>query len=190
MAIFKPSLDDLGQLVTPLNNGELRVAHALRSLDDDWTVYVQPQLGLDCPDFVAVHDRHGVCAIEVKDWAYDKYRLSENGTAEFRNGVGGWTSTDETPATRHTGTGRRSSRGLAMPDDGTAVPPPVRAIVVLLNHSTAHARRVLHNRRAPSAQRAIDIRGDDSLADLDAILRGDAPAAPRRESMQRLRRHL
>ncbi len=191
MAIFKPSLDDLGQLVTPLNNGELRVAHALRSLDDDWTVYVQPQLGLDCPDFVAVHDRHGVCAIEVKDWAYDKYRLSENGTAEFRNGVGGWTSTDENP--RYQAYRYRSTifeQFFAMPDDGTAVPPSVRAIVVLLNHSTAHARRVLHSRRAPSAQRAIDIRGDDSLADLDAILRGDAPAAPRRESMQRLRRHL
>jgi hypothetical protein len=191
VAIFKPSLAEVGQLLTPLNDGELRVAHALSALDDDWTIYVQPHLGMDWPDFVAVHDRHGVCAIEVKDWAYDKYRLSDNGTAEFRNGGGGWTSTDENP--RYQAYRYRSTifeQFFAMPEDGTAVPPSVRAIVVLLNHSTEHARRVLHSRHAPSAQRAIDIRGEDALAELDDLLRGDAPSVPRRESMQRLRRHL
>ena len=191
MAIFNPALTDLGQLLTPLNDGELRVAHALSSLDDDWTIYVQPHLGMDWPDFVAVHDRHGVRAIEVKDWAYDKYRLAGNGTVEFRNSGGGWTSTNENP--RYQAYRYRSTifeQFFAMPEDGTAVPPSVRATVVLLNHSTEHACRVLHSRNAPSVQRAIDIRGEDALADLNAVLRGDAPSVPRRESMQRLRRHL
>ena len=45
MAVLIPSLDDLSQLVTPLNPGELCVARALSMLDDDWTVYIQPRLG-------------------------------------------------------------------------------------------------------------------------------------------------
>jgi len=67
VAILKPSLDDLDQLVTPLNSGELCVARALSMLNDEWTVYIQPRLGQDIPDFVAVHDRYGVCAVEVND---------------------------------------------------------------------------------------------------------------------------
>lgn len=191
MAIFKPSLDELGQLVTPLNDGELRVVHELKALDDGWTIYVQPRLGMDMPDFVAVHDQCGVCAIEVKDWAYDKYRSVANGTVEYRNGGGGWTSTNENP--RYQAYRYRSTiyeQFFALPDDGINVPPAVRSIVVLLNHSTEHARRVLPAHGAPTAQRSIGVWGDDALADLESVLRSDAPAAPRAESVRRLRRHL
>ena len=57
----------------PLNAGEYRVLEHLSRLSAEWTIYVQPRLGQDVPDFVAVHDTLGVCAIEVKDWAYNKY---------------------------------------------------------------------------------------------------------------------
>ena len=110
MAVFKPSLGDLGQLVTPLNVGEHCVARALSSLDDGWTIYVQPRIAHDIPDFVAVHDHYGVCAIEVKDWANAGYRQADDGAVEFssctqRVGPG----PPRCPATRRTATARRSS---------------------------------------------------------------------------------
>jgi hypothetical protein len=61
---------------------------------------------------------------------------------------------------------------------------------VLLNHSTEHARRVLPDRGAPTNQRSIAVWGDDALADLRPVICGNAPAAPRAESVKRLRRHL
>ena len=73
MATLIPSIDEFDRLLNPLNDGELHVAAALDGLSADWTIYVQPRLGVDIPDFVAVHDVHGVCVIEVKDWAYGKY---------------------------------------------------------------------------------------------------------------------
>ena len=108
-----------------LNAGEIRVARALADLDDGWTVYVQPRLGMDIPDFVALHDRYGVCAIEVKDWAYGKYRNTA-GVVELRD-RGGWRAVDQHPrlqASRY-----RSSifeNSFALPEDGQLVPPSVR----------------------------------------------------------------
>src|SRR5690554_4027964 len=97
MAVLRPGLDELDRLAEPLNDGELRVARKLAELDDSWTVYVQPRIGMERPDFVAVHDRHGVCAIEVKDWAYGKYRQASNGSIEFANGGGVWRRCSESP---------------------------------------------------------------------------------------------
>jgi hypothetical protein len=89
VAILNPSLADLGQLLTPLNDGERAVADALARLDDEWTVYVQPRLGQDVPDFIALHDRFGVCAIEVKDWARGGYRQADDGVIEYCCGGAG-----------------------------------------------------------------------------------------------------
>jgi len=97
VAVLIPSLDDLSQLVTPLNPGELCVARALSMLDDDWTVYVQPRLGQDIPDLVAVHDRYGVCAIEVKNWARSGYRPTVSGAIEYQCGGTGWSQSKEMP---------------------------------------------------------------------------------------------
>ena len=82
MALLRPSLEDCSQLVSPLNDGERRVLEALARLGDDWTIYVQPRLGLDVPDVVAVHPRHGVCIVEVKGWAYGKYRMGPSARIE------------------------------------------------------------------------------------------------------------
>ena len=95
MAIYRPLLEICEALATPLNDGERQVAEQLKVLDDDWTIYVQPRIAQDIPDFVAVHDRHGVCAIEVKDWSRGRYRQSDGGVIEYTNPAGGWLTTRE-----------------------------------------------------------------------------------------------
>ncbi|MEP6300051.1 MAG: hypothetical protein ABJ382_22260, partial [Ilumatobacter sp.] len=47
------------------------VGVALSTLDPSWTVDTTPRIGLDRPDFLAVHDRFGVCIIHVLDWTPD-----------------------------------------------------------------------------------------------------------------------
>jgi len=69
-----PPVSELPSLPTALNDGELAVLGALSKLGPDWHVFVQPRLALAQPDFVAVHPKHGVYVIEVKDWSPDLYR--------------------------------------------------------------------------------------------------------------------
>ena len=127
MAILHPPLEALSQLVSPLNGGELRVARALaEQLDDSWTIYIQPRLELDVPDFVAVHDLHGVCAIEVKDWSYGKYRVAATGAIQYRSGHG-WAESGQNP--RYQAYRYRSTvfeQFFALPGDSGCVLPAVR----------------------------------------------------------------
>ncbi len=44
-----------------------QVYEALVHLEHGWTVFAEPRIGLDDPDFLAIHDRRGVCAFEVAD---------------------------------------------------------------------------------------------------------------------------
>ena len=152
MACLVPSMQESFARSKWLNAGEVRVAKALADLDDGWTVYVQPRLGMDIPDLVALHDRYGVCAIEVKDWAFGKYR-NTNGVVEYRDGIG-WKAVEQHPrlqASRYRSAMFENS--FAQPEDGRPVPPSVRLIVVLLNHPTKQAEEVLRvSRNAPDAQ--------------------------------------
>ncbi len=68
MAQVHPHPDELDWLATPLDEGEVRVLEMLMRLNDDWFVYVQPQIGLERPDFVVAHPRLGITVVEVKDW--------------------------------------------------------------------------------------------------------------------------
>ena len=185
MAHFVPLLQECVARSEWLNAGEIRVAKALADLDDGWTVYVQPRLGMDIPDFVALHDRYGVCAIEVKDWAYGKYR-NNNGVVEFRDG-GGWKPV--VPHPRLQAFRYRSSifeNSFAQPEDGQLVPPSVRAIVVLLNHPSKQANEVLRRTQsAPGAQAAVW--GEEFFDSTEGALVGNAPATPPAESMLKLR---
>ena len=183
-----PSLAETSQLVEPLNDGELRVAEQLDKLGDDWTVFIQPRLTMDLPDFVAVHPAHGVCAIEVKDWAPGKYRNSR-GTVQSRT-ADGWSDVEEHPLMqpyRYQST--ILEQHFAFPDDGAAVVPCVRSMIILLNHPTRRAREIL---RAPARARwgNVAIHGDDVLTDLESALIGDAPCRPPRRSLDRLCRSL
>ena len=65
LATFQPSLDHLDELLDPLDADGRQVAQQLSALDDEWTVYARPQLGQDVPDFVLVHDRHGVIVVDI-----------------------------------------------------------------------------------------------------------------------------
>ena len=192
MAILKPSLDDLGQLVTPLNSGELCVARALSMLNDEWTVYIQPRLGQDIPDFVAVHDRYGVCAVEVKDWARSGYRQTASGAIEYQCGGTGWHQSKEMP--RYQAYRYRSTifdQFFALPDDNSKPTPAVRSVVVLPNYSNDHARALLALPSVTDDEFAVEVWGGDGLKQsIERIVKGIGCPRPRPESVKRIRRHL
>ncbi len=96
MARVHPDMEQLRHLPVPLLPGELQVLDTLRALGDGWSIYVQPRLGLDQPDFVVVHPEHGVSVIEVRDWRPGLYRRSPAGAIEIR-AAGGWERTDDVP---------------------------------------------------------------------------------------------
>jgi len=192
VAILKPSLDDLDQLVTPLNSGELCVARALSMLNDEWTVYIQPRLGQDIPDFVAVHDRYGVCVVEVKDWALRKYRQADNGAFEFRCGDTGWHFSTEMP--RYQAHRYRSAifdQFFALPNDNQKPTPAVRSVVILPQYSNEQARSLLARPSVTADEFAVEVWGGDGLKQsIEQLVRGTGCTTPRPESIQRLRRHL
>lgn len=165
MSIFSPSLEDISKLPTSLNPGEVRVLQALKQLDDEWRIYVQPMLLMDNPDFVAVHNRYGVCAIEVKDWARGIYRSFGNGTIEVYDGTR-WNRTAEAPrfqAYRYRNT--IFEHFFASPESGTQDFPVVRSAVILPQYSTQDARSILVNARIDekSEFQRVDVWGGDSL---------------------------
>lgn len=188
MALVVPPIDDFDRLLNPLNDGERRVAIGLLEMDDAWTVYVQPRLGVDIPDFVAVHAVHGVCVIEVKDWAYNKYR-NNNGVIEYGS-KDGWTQVKEHP--RYQAYRYRSTifeRFFAFPEDGELISPTVRGVVILLNHSTRKAQDLLRSAgRSPWS--SIEVYGEEALDALETALIGPAPATPTARSVAKLRKHL
>ena len=191
MAVFRPSLEVVHELAIPLNDGERQVAEQLKALDDAWTVYVQPRIAQDIPDFVAVHDRHGVCAIEVKDWSRGRYRQTDGGVIEYTSRDGGWFTTKQKPryqAYRYRAT--IFDQFFALPDDGSEPTSAVRAIVVLPNFATDDARRLLARVQVTAREQAIAVYGGDGIAqaittDLCATCEVPSPL-----SLSRLRRLL
>ncbi len=190
MAIMRPPLEECDRLITPLNEGERRVAEKLSELDDDWTVYVQPRLAQDIPDFVAVHPRLGVCAIEVKHWARGKYRPADGGTIEYLSG-GVWQSSKEAP--RYQASRYRSTiyeHFFAQPDDSRKPTKAVRAIVVLPEWSTADAEKLLSEQAVSPAERDVAVFGGDALHRPASELVGTPPVEVNRASIARVHQHL
>jgi hypothetical protein len=192
VAIFKPALADLEQLLTPLNDGERAVADALARLDDSWTIYVQPRLGQDMPDFVAFHDRFGVCAIEVKDWARGGYRQNDDGVIEYCCGEVGWKRSAEQP--RYQAYRYRTTiydQFFASPDDGSKPTEVIRAAVVLPRYANDDANKLLQRPAVTSAEHGVRVWGGNGLAQsVEHIVKGVGCPPPNRASMDRLRRHL
>lgn len=188
MAHFVPTIQECVAREGWLNAGELRVAEALVALSDEWTVCVQPRLGMDIPDFVALHDRYGVCAIEVKDWAFGKYR-NMNGVVEYRRD-GAWMPVKQHPRLQvHRYQSSMFESCFAQPAHGRAIPPSVRSMVVLLNHPTKNANDVLRRRRGAPGEHAV-VRGEEFFDAVESELVGKAPARPPVDSMAKLRAHL
>ncbi|QRK08581.1 NERD domain-containing protein [Archangium violaceum] len=143
MAIVSPPIAEIENLRPPLNGGERRVLDALLTLDDGWRIYAQPRLMMDQPDFVVVHERFGVCVIEVKHWAEGLYRQRQDGAIEVRE-VNEWQRTNERPCWQaHRYRKTIIEHFFSPPEASTEDWPIVRAIVVLPNHSTTDAQRLL-----------------------------------------------
>jgi hypothetical protein len=192
VAEFRPAVRDHRRSVTPLNDGERRVANALARLDDSWTIYIRPRLGQDVPDFVAVHDKHGVCAIEVKDWSYGKYRQADHGAIQFTSGEGGWTDSKEKP--RYQAYRYRSTiydQYFALPEDGAKPNQTVRAVLILPNFSTEHAERLFDRKQVNDDEFQVRVWGGDGLEQhLEQIVCGSGCPRPAPASIQRLRRQM
>ena len=191
MAIFRPPLEDLSHLLEPLNDGERRVADALATLDDEWTVYLQPRIGQDVPDVIAVHDHFGVCAIEVKDWKRSGYRQTDDGWIEYST-CNGWHRTGEQP--RYQAHRYRSTifdQFFALPNDNQFPGQAVRAAVILPQYSTKDAMALLAKKAVSTNEFAVAVWGGDQLnGSMESIVRGSGCPAPKQESINRLRRHL
>lgn len=164
MARIFPALGELDHLTVPLNEGEHQVLEFLAQLDDEWLVYVQPRLGLDQPDFVVVHARFGVTAVEVKDWGHGCYRQDAEGFIETISTDGGWIRTRHNPkyqAARYLDAvwSRFFTDVNASPRRAT-----VRAVVVMPRYITTDARALLRIERF-NAERQVTVWGGDDLAD-------------------------
>jgi hypothetical protein len=192
VAVFRPSLDECELLAQPLNDGERRVAEQLERLDDDWTVYVQPRLAQDMPDFVAVHERHGVCAIEVKSWSRGKYRQLDSGVIQYVDGSGVWHDTKAQP--RYQAYRYRSTiydQFFALPEDTATISQTVRSAVVFPNFSNDHARELFALPQVSKQEELVQVWGGDGLqqSPLD-VVRGTGCPPPKKASIDRLKRQL
>lgn len=193
MARVFPALDELDHLTIPLNEGEQQVLDVLSRLDDEWLIYVQPRLGLDQPDYVVVHPRFGVTAVEVKDWGHGCYRQDADGFIEAFTANDGWVRTRHNPrfqAARYLDAlwSRFFTDVNASPRRAT-----VRAVVVFPRYTTADARELLMKRRF-DAEAGVNVWGGDDL-DANPLLVLTNQTSPARRhispiAIDRLRRAL
>ncbi len=193
MARLRPSLDDLDQLVAPLTEGELIVARALSTLDDDWTVYVKPRIGLNLPDFIAIHDLLGVCVVEVKNWQPGDLRRSEDGYLESCDQAGTtWSRVPLQPryqAARHRFT--VYDQFFALPSDGGEPTEAIRSVVLFPHLTDEQANDLLANPMASESERKVVVWGRDGIDDqIEKVVFGNGCAHPRPESITRLRDHV
>ena len=159
MATFRPPLDHLGELRDQGDATVTPVATALAALDDGWTVYVRPRLGLDTLDFVLAHDQRGVVVVEVATEANRDHVVRD--------------------ILRH----RRTiyDQFFSLPGDGRDPGSSVRAVVVTPSYSTDVVRGAL----APGDP-LVAIWGTDVLdGQLELLLGGTAQPVPS-ESIRRL----
>ncbi len=166
MATFQPSFDHLDELLDPLDDDALGVARNFALLDDEWTIHSRPLVGQDAPDFVLVHDRHGVVVVDV------------------------WTGSDTVVgvARRHRNT--IVNQFFSLPGDGIDPGPAVRVAVAVPDRSTAEANCLL-SVPAASPDRTLVVWGADALTKhLNAVVMAPPGARVSAESIRRLRHQL
>lgn len=191
MTRMRPALSDLNQLVEPLNEAESQVARALSRLGDGWTVYIKPRIGLDRPDFLAIHDHYGVCAIEVRAWLPHAVRQGESDGFEFSTESGGWTPSPDQPrfeASRYRLT--IYDQFFALPEDGGTTPPEIRAMVVLPYFTTEQAMHLFNRSGITDEEQLVGVWGSDVLDRLVEPVQGFGSQPPNPSSMRRLREHI
>ena len=193
MARMYPAMEQLRHLPIPLLPGELQVLDTLRALDDEWSIYVQPRLGLDQPDVVVVHPEHGVTIIEIRDWRPGLYRRSPAGAIEVRS-AGGWERTDEVPRyVVHRTAVAVQERFFADTNDPPR-DPSVRPMLVLVRQSAEEVEALVGNASVtPSELRVRCLSGAELRAATVAELAGTGTLRRRAISarnLARLVRHL
>jgi hypothetical protein len=189
MAVMRPALTDLEQLLEPLTPAAHLVAQALSTLDDHWTVYTRPRLGLDIIDFLAVHDEYGVSAITALDWAPGARRLTSDGVLRTADADDSETSIADSPRfAAHRHRNNIFDRSFALPSDGTEPTNAVRAAVIAPLLSDAEANELLDARNSHDSQQHVEVWGAESLASqLERILVGTGCPPPLPQSIARVR---
>ena len=190
-SVLRPPLHALDQLGDPFDDAGMQVARELDRLGDGWTVYVRPRVGLDRPDFVAVHDRYGICAIDVKAWLPHAVRRVDEGGFEFSNDSGGWSRAAEHP--RFEASRVRLTifdQFFAMPEDGGSPTPEVRSIIVLPAFTTEQAEQLFGRVDIDEGEQLIGVWGGEVLARLEDAVRGLGCAPPRPESIAKFHEHV
>lgn len=190
--VLRPALDAIDQLIEPLTIGEDQVLRALATLELGWTIYVKPLIGLDRPDFVALHDRFGVCAIDVVDWTPNTTRCTDDGRLEIWAADGTWVPAIGDPrfySSRH-----RSSifdQFYALPEHGGTPTSSIRSVVILPGYSTLAAGDLFANVGDDERNALVGIWGGDALGgSVGDVVRGLGCPPPPSDSIVKLRRHI
>ena len=166
---------------------------ALTGLEPGWTVYTKPRIGLDDPDFLAIHDRFGVCAIEVVDWTPETTRCTSAGRLETLSADGSWQPVGVEPrfrASRH-----RSSifdQFYALPEHGGSPSSTIRSVVVLPAFTTVGAGDLFAQCGEDGRTSLVGLWGGNGLSadSIGDIVRGLGCPPPAPESIEKLRRHV
>lgn len=91
MAVLVPNREEIDSLPQGLTDGEEALMEALlKSLDDSWTVYVQPHLNGLRPDIVIFCNDAGIGIFDVKDWNLDQYRIIKDDDGGYNWQVRAW----------------------------------------------------------------------------------------------------
>ena len=78
MANLIPDLREINNFPAPLTEGERTLMNVLlKTLDDSWTIYIQPHLNGLNPDIVIFSKNYGLGIFEVKDWNLQNYRITQ-----------------------------------------------------------------------------------------------------------------
>ncbi len=190
--ILRPPPDRLGELLDLLTPAETRVFDALTSLEPGWTVFTKPRIGLDDPDFLAIHDRHGVCAIEVVDWLPETTRCTAAGRLEIQSSDGTWQPVGVEPRFR-AGRHRTSifDQFYALPEHGGSPSSTIRSVVVLPSFATPAAGDLFARCGEDGKTSLVGLWGGDALSEsIGDIVRGLGCPPPVPESIEKLRRHV
>jgi hypothetical protein len=188
---LRPSLQQLEQLVKPLTSSERRVAEALNGLDSSWTVFVQPRVGLDRLDFLAISDTCGVCVLKVVDWEPGSARRNDNDEIETLTENGLWTANVDPRFSASRSRLLVFDQFYAMPEDGGPPTAAVRAVVIMPNLTAFGARSLLPEVPADDLQSVVGVFGSESLdASMRDIVVGLGCPAPLTSSIAKLRQQV
>ena len=191
MAIIRPSIDHLDELLEPLGESERVVVEAFAALADGWTVYVRPKLGQDVPDLVLVHDVRGAITVDVVDWRSTDHRRKEHGDIEVLKSDGVWSPETGQPlavARRHRST--LYEQFFAFPGDPRDPSGAVRSVVVLPWCTGAEAGALLASGLGDPANTVLVWSGDDLTHRLPFLVDGPGSTPASASSIERLQSQL